>query len=175
MYEQEMKRHIFQGIVDGEKVVVKFCHAYSEDAHSLVAGIGCAPRLYCCIDVSSRFKMVVMEFVEGEDLGSYLRNETDHAKKQNIVDQCRNVVGTLHDGNLCHGDFRDVNVLVRRNSNTICVLDYDWAGRLDQARYPLYMNHVHIQWPEGATDGALITKEHDLFWLGKFADALHTL
>ena len=49
MYEQEMKRHIFQGTVDGEKVVVKFCHAYSEDAHRLVADIGCAPRLDCCV------------------------------------------------------------------------------------------------------------------------------
>ncbi len=82
------------------------------------------------IDVSSRFKMVVMEFVEGEDLGSYLRNETDQGGKRNIVDQCRRVVRTLHDGNLCHGDFRDVNVLVRRNNVCLTTTGLaDWTSR----------------------------------------------
>ncbi len=34
-----------KGIQYGEKVVVKFCHAYIEDAHRLVEKIGFAPRL----------------------------------------------------------------------------------------------------------------------------------
>ena len=170
-YEREMQCHLFQGTVDGEKVVVKFCEEYSEEAHRLLESIGCAPRLYCCVDVSRRFKMVVMEFVEGADLGSYLRNETDCEEKQKILDQCDEVLNTLHEKGLCHGDFRDVNILVREKR--ICALDYEWAGKLGQAKYPLYMNHVHITWPEGATDGALIAKEHDIFWVKKFKDVLH--
>lgn len=142
-YESQMKPHLFQGTMDGgTKIVIKFCEAYSEDAHRLLENRGCTPKLYCCCRVTSRFKMVVMEFVEGTHLRDYLSQES-HSKKQKVLAECRLALRVLHDKNLCHGDFRDQNVLIRK-SGKVCVLDYEWAGQVGQVRYPAFMNHVHL-------------------------------
>lgn len=47
----------------------------------------------------------------------------------------------------------------------VYVVDFEWAGKEGEARYPLYINHANIQWPEGASDSKLITKAHDLHWV----------
>lgn len=150
---------------NGEKVIIKFCERYSEVAHKLLDGMGYPPKLYCCSDVSSRFKMVVMEFVEGTPICDYFSQE-GLGKKQDILAACWCALQGLHDKNLCHGDFRfrETNVLIRKNGN-VCVLDYDWAGRMGQVRYPGFMNHTHLTWPCGASDEELITREHDIYWL----------
>ena len=36
---------------------------------------------------------------------------------------------------------------------------------LSNPRYPHFMNHADIQWPDGADDGRLVTEFHDLWWL----------
>lgn len=166
-YECQLKPHLFRGTVDGARVVVKFCEAYCEEAHRLLENMGYAPKLYCCYPVSSRFKMIVMEFVEGRQLCEYLSQE-EPSKKQNILAECALALQGLHDKNLCHGDFRDQNVLVRENGK-VCVLDYEWAGQVGQVRYPGFMNHAHITWPDGVFDGEIITKAHDRVWLEKFS------
>ena len=161
-YEAQLKPHLFKGTFNGARVVIKFCDAYCEEAHLLLHSIDRAPMLHLCQPVTSRFKMIVMEFVEGRHLNEFLSQETD--KKQSILDQCTHALTKLHDENLCHGDFRDLNVLVRENG-TVCILDYEWAGLEGEVRYPGFMNHVHITWPDGASDGELIRKEHDIFMM----------
>jgi hypothetical protein len=52
------------------------------------------------------------------------------------------------------------------NSRKIKLLDFDWAGRYDQARYPAHVNHEGISRPEGAKDGEIITKDHDMEMVG---------
>ena len=72
-------------------------------------------------------------------------------------------VRSLHDAGFVHGDLRSSNTLVA--SSRVYVVDFEWAGQLGTARYPYFMNHLDIQWPEGASDGKLISEAHDLWWL----------
>lgn len=66
-----------------------------------------------------------------------------------------------------HGDVRDVNVLVRgadgSGEKDVLLVDWDWAGRGAEARYPPRMSREGIDRPEDAEPGERITPEHDLW------------
>lgn len=49
------------------------------------------------------------------------------------------------------------------------MIDFEWGGDIGVATYPFYMNHQELQWPEGAKDGDLITREHDRYWLSSLS------
>ena len=34
------------------------------------------------------------------------------------------------------------------------------------------MNHIHIQWPDGAGDGRLITESHDVYMVAQYFDLI---
>lgn len=68
---------------------------------------------------------------------------------------------------LLHGDPRANNVLIVGDGDRVCLLDFDWAGPVGQQRYPAFMNHTQIDWPEGASDDELIQMEHDNAWLAR--------
>lgn len=49
-------------------------------------------------------------------------------------------------------------------------MDFEWAGKEGVVTYPLFMNRATETWPEGANDGQLIRKEHDLVWKNKLVN-----
>ncbi len=128
-------------------------------AHQELEAKGYAPKLYYYGTVTPRYVVVVMEKVEGERIDSY----------QEVLAHCANALEVLHCQELCHCDFRIPNILVQADRK-IYVLDYEWAGTSGQATYPLMMNHVDIEWPDGAVAGGCIEKEHDCHWLQKLKE-----
>ncbi|CAI2200189.1 14327_t:CDS:2, partial [Funneliformis geosporum] len=73
----------------------------------------------------------------------------------------------LHDQNFVHGDLREGNILVCRNSTRDCgfdvkLIDFEWSGTVGTACYSHFMNHIAIRWPEGAEDGKKVTVEHNI-------------
>eukprot|EP00731_Ephydatia_muelleri_P037961 Em0612g5a len=48
----------------------------------------------------------------------------------------------------------------------IAVIDYDWAGKANEAKYPLWMNPA-CNWPQGASCGGIITVDHDNYWIDR--------
>ena len=43
------------------------------------------------------------------------------------------------------------------------IVDFDWAGEVEEVRYPAYLNRGPDLWrPDGAKDGELITTDHDM-------------
>ena len=42
------------------------------------------------------------------------------------------------------------------------LLDFDWAGPIETARYPIYVNREGIRRPDGVWDGKKILVQHDL-------------
>ena len=80
--------------------------------------------------------------------------------------QCRAILSELHGAGFCHGDFRSPNILVH-DSGQVCVIDFEWSGKIGVASYQFFMNLVDIERPEGAIDGQLIEADHDLYWLNE--------
>lgn len=43
---------------------------------------------------------------------------------------------------------------------SVHLIDFDWAGRVGEARYPMRVNHITVKRPEWG--GELITQQHDI-------------
>ena len=157
-YEERMKPHLYSCTLKDSSVIVKFAESYGENAHKLLADAGFAPKLHH-IGNHGRFTVVIMEKLpDVTRVDEYLlQNPND---KKNVLDQCQNALNILHNNSFCHGDFRTCNILVDPTGK-VYIVDFDWAGATGIAKYPYYMNHIQIQWPQGVTDGGIIDCEHD--------------
>ena len=54
------------------------------------------------------------------------------------------------------------------SNDRLFLVDFDWAGRLGEARYPFFMSR-EVAWPQGASDGELIAVEHDVHMVNVLA------
>jgi len=122
---------------------------------------GYAPALFDVKDLPGGWKMVVMAKLPGDAKAAFDLPKGEH--NQEIAE----VLGHLHSLGFVHGDFRCNNVFISP-PNKIWVIDFDWSGPEGITRYPLGMNHAEIVWPEGASDGLLLRKDHDLHFLSTF-------
>ena len=160
---------LFKGTLDDEKrVYIKFVTRYSKEAHLACASLGCAPILHGFEVIPGGWFMVIMEDLE-EDyirLSEYsdVHNDSPTAK---LLDNIENALRQLHGQHYVHGDARDTNILVSRTDRTkFALVDFDWAGRMKEVRYPMNVNRTANLWrPDDAIDGALIKPEHDLAML----------
>lgn len=171
---------------DKRQIVVKFVERYGVAAHTVLAQHGFAPRLLYHGDIwltgpeqrgcGSR-KMVVMEYVEGVTAYAALYDEKKGALPDGVHSVVKRAVKLLHNGGMVHGDIRLGNVLIAKAGDGVDVgarvkiVDFDWAGTAGQVRYPLHLSK-NIDWPEGATSYALITKAHDDEMVRKLAVSL---
>jgi RIO1 family len=149
----------------GERVFLKFTRTYSQALHVHCASAGHAPTLRACQRLPGGWLMIVMDIV---DLSVYKPfSEIPLTERQSVTSKLlpaleKLVVG-FHNVELVHGDIRRPNILV--HDSDFLLIDYDWGGDVGVVRYPSLVNHFGILPPEGARDGELITKEHDLFML----------
>jgi hypothetical protein len=158
------------------KLVIKFVDRYGVEAHELLAKAGMAPRLlYCGLldgdndirDGESRaqgrvrcglyigpLRMVVMDYVEAEERPMDAREKAEEAIKK------------LHDAGLVFGDLRTPNILF--SGGKISLIDFDWAGKVGEARYPRGLSRG-VKWPTepASLERELIKTEDDIFMLGQ--------
>lgn len=165
VYDQQIedklvfRAHINDAMADfavGQEIVVKFTKSYSVDAHQLCYAVNqSAPRLYAHQQLANGWLMLVMEAVKGEYFQDGLPTH--------VKDKLWQAVSHLHDQGLVHGDLRANNICVMEDR--VCIIDFDWSGRTNEQRYPDFMNHLNIEWPDGARDGEVLLPTHDLEWL----------
>ncbi|MDO9014574.1 MAG: hypothetical protein Q7U84_07340 [Polynucleobacter sp.] len=148
---------------DGVSVVVKFSRRYSEKGHRLCAASGLAPQLYAFQPLPGRWKMIVMEHLEGFKCvdDSSLINVLPSA-----LERMKEALEVLHSADLVHGDFRVSNVMCNRAAE-VRIIDFDWCGEENKDCYPPLMN-PSIPWPQGAASLAPLNKQHDLEFLDSF-------
>ena len=139
---------------DGTTCIVKFVKSYGLDVHRYLQERNAAPKLIAFNELAGGWKVVVMEKLHGDALSSLQTNQTG-------VDALTQVVKDMHSANFVHGDLRPQNILISTN-NTVAILDFDWAGRVGVAKYPVDINPA-CNWSPGVASGELITKRHDLF------------
>ena len=56
--------------------------------------------------------------------------------------------------------------LTENIGDKVAIIDFDWSGPPTQ-RYPFFMNHSDINWPEGAEDGKPLAFKHDVDWMDR--------
>ena len=162
------------------KLVIKFVEQYGVEAHQLLADAGMAPRLlYCGLldgrcdvrNAGSRTRvnttgglyacpvdMVVMEYIEGNTVGEA------SVLPEDVREKTEEAIQKLHDAQLVFGDLRAVNVMI--SGDKVFLIDFDWAGKVNEARYPLNLSRS-VKWPKEAEELEMeyILMDHDRFML----------
>ena len=149
----------------GKKICIKFVRHYSREAHDFCASKGHAPKLISYEALAGGWNMVIMDALDISDVqrpGSY-RPLTSVSDRQPLKKAITSLIKALHNynGGYVHGDLRDTNLFVGDNKSFM-LLDFDWAGPIETARYPMNVNLEGIQRPVGARDGEKILVQHDL-------------
>ncbi|EPZ30807.1 hypothetical protein ROZALSC1DRAFT_29183 [Rozella allomycis CSF55] len=143
---------------DKSNAIIKFTKTYHLQSHRLLAEAGFAPQIIHYEDILAGWKVIIMEDVS--DHYDHVIELNDLAKKN-----ARMAIETvLHANNFVHGDLS--NILVNHDQN-ICILDFDWAGEMGHARYPITINTEDNLWHSGVIPGGLIEKEHDLYYVNQ--------
>jgi len=122
--------------------------------------LGLAPNLRAVVDLPDDWKMVVMDDISAEY--ERLPPSPDYL----FGEQVQQALSRLHAEGYVHGDVRDVNIMVKKARYSekefqIMLVDFDWAGKEGETRYPSNLNRETVRGPEGAENGNLIKYEHD--------------
>jgi hypothetical protein len=84
--------------------------------------------------------------------------------KPDLYQPMMELVSSLHQVNLVHGDLRDTNLWVNEKSpSEFMLVDFDWSGVIGEVKYPINMYvGPDLRRPEGACGGQLILAQHDI-------------
>lgn len=152
---------------NGEILCVKFVQQYNVTAHKLLAKIALAPQLLHCSEVANgQFRMVVMDFVEGET--AYERFGATQKVADPIVEQVKRAIDELHQNPLVFGDLRRPNVVIMKDGKAKLV-DFDWCGEDGKGRYPPTLNDPSsINWHADVKRDGIMSKVHDEHMIATF-------
>ncbi|CAG8754182.1 8264_t:CDS:2, partial [Cetraspora pellucida] len=144
-------------------------HRYSLDTHKLLAEAGYAPKVFTTSVIPGNWILVYMECLNNHSILNHIPSKLDDQKRSSLRKKIKEVVEYLHNLGYVHGDLREGNILVRQledNEFDVKLIDFEWSGKVGSACYSPFMNRKTIQWPDGAEDWKLVTKNHDLFMSG---------
>ena len=129
-----------------KRVYVKFVNSYSLQAHSYLASHDppFAPKILFYGEVVSRITMIIMEDVRATPIhrSSILENTRLRSLIQPKTEEALSV---LHAGGFVHGDIRSPNLLMDPITARVYIVDFDWDGKQDVARYPTNLN-PEVKW-----------------------------
>ena len=150
-----------------QNIVVKFTTRYSKELHLHCSSREQAPPLLGCEALDGGWFMIVMDrMIEHRPLSTF--NALDKARLSSwLKPRLSDLVHSFHEQDLVHGDLRDTNVLVSEDGMQVKLVDFDWGGKAGEVRYPSAINCTDFWRPEQATDGVIITKEHDTDMIDK--------
>ncbi|KAJ7594347.1 hypothetical protein C8J56DRAFT_776574 [Mycena floridula] len=153
--------------VTSTAIVVKFVQSYGEEAHTLLAEQGLAPKLLYCGDIGDGgagyggLKMVVMEYVNGQTAAQVFGT---NKLSRDVTNDVNKAIGLLHQNGMVFGDLRRPNIMVIEDAEDhfrAKLIDFDWAGTAGQVHYPVHLSR-HQHWADGVAPHQIIEKQHDL-------------
>ena len=74
----------------------------------------------------------------------------------------------LHENNIVFGDLWDPNILYDPSEAHVVLIDFDWAGKDGESRYPATLNPSNA-WPEDVLPYSIMHKAHDLWQLNRLS------
>ncbi|THV04062.1 hypothetical protein K435DRAFT_714825 [Dendrothele bispora CBS 962.96] len=168
---RNMQHAVYVALGDGthipsEEVIVKFTLKYNVEAHQTLAKANLAPKLYHHCPVLGGYVMIVMEKVVGKMAWDW-KNFDQRKMPRSIYADVHRAVDILHDKGIVFGDLRLPNILVRDISQRAVLVDFDWAAKEGEGRYPPTIDPDSLShgWASGVERYGLMKKEHDLHML----------
>ncbi|CAJ0920145.1 21321_t:CDS:2 [Entrophospora sp. SA101] len=134
----------------GNCTIVKFSRRYPKDIHLKCSELGLTPNI-----------------------DKLLHNNPNQADC--IKSAVEKTVNRFHNAGFVHGNMHANNIFGYLNCSKIHIkiVGLSWAGYEGKARYPFFLKKDKIQRDEGATDGNLITKEHDRYLINQIFTKKH--
>lgn len=103
--------------------------------------------------------MVIMDLLEG-----YKMLHQCAPLQPSVLQAMEKELQVLHEAGYVHGDIRDTNIMASENDpKKFMFIDFDWAGKVGEVRYPVGVNFTEIIRPSRARDGELINIYDDQF------------
>jgi serine/threonine protein kinase len=73
-----------------------------------------------------KYPIICMEWVEAISFKTFIGNNIHNpACLRNLAENFLKMAETLHKNNISHGDLQHGNILIRKDNNNICLIDYD--------------------------------------------------
>ncbi len=165
----------------GHAYVIKFARQYGVSAHKSAAAAGHAPVIYGYWTLPGGWIGVLMSYVQVgvPDMAGPVWTLFDPAKSTRAMREavvnayCKAFTASRN----VHGDLRYGNVLIAQRTTSaraasasatasameynVIFLDFDWAGPVGTARYPLVINR-NLPWARGVRAGGAIQSIHDI-------------
>ena len=185
-YEKAIKRHTFKGTLTynngtSEPVFVTFVKRYSLKTHELMAFHGYAPKLIHYEErvEGTQYTVIVMEYIpDAMPLDEFLKyaaaNYPQYINniKKGAQECCTKALKVMHESKdkYCHGKISSKSIIgkIQDNNVHIFIVNFKWAGRQGEARYPLSADI-----PEGVQPGYPITRDQDEEQLKKLFQELN--
>lgn len=88
--------------------------------------------------------------MEHLDSQSYCILGSNDVSNRKLEEKVQQAVMVMHTHGFVHGDLRDVNIMAciqcpdAQNTQSILILDLDWAGQEGSTNYPQTLNHQNI-------------------------------
>ncbi|KAK7472196.1 hypothetical protein VKT23_000318 [Stygiomarasmius scandens] len=147
--------------IPSKEVVIKFALKYNVEAHEALAKIGLAPELYHHCPVLGGCVMIVMEKITGTM--AWTLEKAGTKMPWSVYADVERAVQHLHGMDIVFGDLRMPNIMVRELVHRAVLIDFDWAAKEGEGRYPatIIPDSVSHGWASGVERCGLMKKEHD--------------
>ena len=147
-----------------EDVMVKFVKRYGQDVHAYLASLELAPKLHQVERLPGGWMAVIMSEFKGSNL---LGMAEDKLVDAGYATFRTTLMEKLQAKDFVHGDLRRQNILLS-DTNKFAVVDFDWAGKHGDVKYPLSINlNSTCGWSPDVDAGVLIDRSHDRYQLDK--------
>ena len=142
-------------------LLVNFCRRYGKDAHVRCGELGIAPKMVGFENLAGGWFAVVMELLPSSF--QPLRELTAETNRENLERRVTDAAQRMHRAGFMHGDLRDTNILVdvTSNNNGVRIVDWDWAGRSGDVKYPTSIN-FQVPRAAAARGNVDIVQAHDM-------------
>lgn len=115
---------------------------------------------------------IVMEWIDGLDLGEWLGSKHCRREKRRIFEQLLDAVEFVHKSQVVHRDLKPENVMVTRNGQNVKLIDFGLADTDSYAVFKQPAGSEGFIAPE-QSNGSVPDSRNDIYSLGSILQVMH--